>query len=112
MRVSGYTRDLAAALSGWGVVHAQAGEFIVTDVPTLKMATFIPLSPPLALIGAVPDRDVAEETVAEINSVLRAGSQEYYFAHDLSKCPFSATPHLLTPMCRRIRGRVCKSTDC
>jgi hypothetical protein len=65
MRMSGYTRDLAAALSGWGIVHAQAGEFIVPDVPTLKMATFIPLSPTLALVGAVPDGDVVEETVAE-----------------------------------------------
>lgn len=88
MRVSGYTRDLAAALGGWGVVHAQAGEFIVPDVPTLKMTTFLPLSPMLALIGAVPDGDIVEETVAEINSLLKAGSQEYYFAHDLVKCPF------------------------
>jgi hypothetical protein len=44
----------------------------------------------LALVGAVPDVDVVEETVAEVNSVLKAGSQDYYFAHDLSKCPFSA----------------------
>ncbi|MGF6858202.1 hypothetical protein [Paraburkholderia sp. CI3] len=89
LRVSGYTRDLAAALSGWGVIHAQSGEFIVPDVPTLKIKTFIPLSPVLALVGAVPDGDVLEETVAEINSALKAGSYQYYFARDLSKCPFS-----------------------
>jgi hypothetical protein len=34
MRVSSYTRDPAAALGGRGVVHAQADEFIVPDVPT------------------------------------------------------------------------------
>ena len=90
LRVGGYTRDLAAALTGWGVVHAQAGEFIVPDVPTLKIVAFIPLSPTLALIGGVLDGDVVEQTVAEINSALKAGSQEYYIARDLSKCPFSA----------------------
>jgi hypothetical protein len=89
MRVGGYTRDLATALTGWGVVHTQSGEFIVPDVPTLKIATFIPLSPTLALIGAVPDGDVVEETVAEVNRALRAACCEYYFARDLSACPFS-----------------------
>ncbi|WP_158340961.1 hypothetical protein [Paraburkholderia xenovorans] len=52
------------------------------------MTTFLPLSPMLALIGAVPDGDIVEESVAEINSLLKAGSQEYYFAHDLVKRPF------------------------
>jgi hypothetical protein len=86
MRVSHYARDLAA-LTGWGVIHAQSGEFIVPDVPT---HTIIPLSPKLALAASSPDGIILEQNLAEINSALKAGSREYYFSRDLSKCPFSA----------------------
>jgi hypothetical protein len=86
MRVGHYARDLAA-LTGWGVIHAQSGEFIVPDVPS---HTIIPLTPKLALVASVPDGMVLEQNLAEVNSALRASSREYYFSRDLSKCPFSA----------------------
>jgi hypothetical protein len=85
MRADLYARDLAA-LATWGVIHAQSGEFIVPDVP---LHTIIPLSPKLALIGSAPDGIILEQNVAEINSAIKAGSREYYFARDLLKCPVS-----------------------
>lgn len=84
MRVWHYARDLAA-LSGWGVIHVQSGEFIVPDVPS---HTLIPLTPTLALVASVPDGFILEQNLAEVNSALRASSREYYFSRDLSQCPF------------------------
>jgi hypothetical protein len=90
MRVHQYARELAALNERWGVVRAQSGEFLVPDVPT---HTIIPLSPKLALVAPALDGTIIEQTVAEINSALKAGSRAYYFARDLSKCPvFPATP--------------------
>ncbi|OJA41913.1 hypothetical protein BGV47_02835 [Burkholderia ubonensis] len=86
MRIGHYARDLAV-LTGWGVIHAQTGEFIVPDVP---MHTIIPLTPKMALVASVPDGYVVERNLAEVNSALRASSREYYFARDFSKCPFLA----------------------
>ncbi|MCA7939475.1 DUF4238 domain-containing protein [Burkholderia cepacia] len=85
MRIGRYASDLAA-LTGWGVIHAQSGEFIVPDVPS---HTIIPLTPKLALVASVRDGFVLEQNLAEVNSALRASSREYYFSRDLSKCPFS-----------------------
>lgn len=86
MRANRYAHDLAA-LTRWGVIHAQSGEFIVPDVPS---HTVVPLSPNLALIAPAPDGTILEQNLAEINSATKANSQEYDFARDLSKCPFSA----------------------
>jgi hypothetical protein len=85
LRVGRYAHELATAVSEWGVIHTQSGEFIVPDVP---MRTIIPQSPTLALIAPSLDGTILEPNVAEINSALRADSNEYYFARDLSKCPF------------------------
>ena len=84
-RIADYARDLAA-IDGWGVIHAQSGEFIVPDIP---VHTIIPLSPRLALVAPAPDGTILEANVAEINSAVRAGCLEYYFARDLSMCPFA-----------------------
>ncbi|HHV7524832.1 TPA: DUF4238 domain-containing protein [Burkholderia orbicola] len=86
-RMADYTSELVAALSGWGVIHAQSGEFIVPDIP---VHTIIPLSPRLALAASAPDGTILEANVAEINSAARAGCLEYYFARDLSMCPFAS----------------------
>jgi len=84
-RISDYARQLAV-VTGWGVIHAQSGAFIVPDVPV--QAT-IPLSPKLALIASQPDGMIDESNVARINSGLKAGCREYYFSRDISKCRFS-----------------------
>jgi hypothetical protein len=83
MRISQYADDLPA-LTRWGVIQTQSGEFIVPDVP---WHTIMPLSPKLALVGSGADGMILEQNVAEINSAFKAGSREYYFAYDLSKCP-------------------------
>ncbi|WP_176317572.1 DUF4238 domain-containing protein [Burkholderia vietnamiensis] len=85
-RMADYASELVAAVSGWGVIHAQSGEFIVPDMPVHMI---IPLSPRLALAASAPDGTILEANVAEINSAVRAGSLEYYFARDLSMCPFA-----------------------
>jgi hypothetical protein len=85
-RMADYARDLAA-IDGWGVIHAQRGEFIVPDIP---VHTIIPLSPRLALVAPAPDGTILEANVAEINTAVRAGCREYYFARDLSMCPFAS----------------------
>jgi hypothetical protein len=82
-RIDRYVLDLAV-LPAWGVTHAQSGEFIVPDVP---VGAIIPLSPKLALVASQPDGTIVEADVAVINSGLKAGSREYYFSRDLSKCP-------------------------
>ncbi len=86
MRIAGYADDLAA-IGGWGVVHAQSGEFVVPDVP---VHTIIPISPRLALVAPAPDGVILEANLAEINSAVRRGCREYYFGRDLSMCPFAS----------------------
>jgi hypothetical protein len=77
--------DLAAGVTRWGVISAQSGEFIVPDVP---IHGIIPLTPRLALVHSAPDGIIVERNVAEINRAMRATSQDYFFAHDFSNCPF------------------------
>lgn len=67
--------------------HSRAEwEFIVPDIP---VHTIIPLSPRLALVAPAPDGTILEANVAEINTTIRAGCLEYYFARDLSMSPFA-----------------------
>jgi hypothetical protein len=68
----------------WGVITSQSGEFIVPDVP---LHTVIPLSPRLALVNSDRDGVITEQNLDEINRAARRASQEYFFAHDLSKAP-------------------------
>jgi hypothetical protein len=84
MRIDAYARQLAAEVTGWGVISAQSGEFVVPDVPP---HTIIPLSPHLALVGSIRDGVIVEQNLAEINRAARAASQEYFFARDLTKRP-------------------------
>ncbi len=84
--INNYTREDLAAITGWGVIHVQSGEFIVPDVPE---HTIIPLSPQLILAASHPDGTAPESNVAVINSALRSGCREYYFSRDLSKCRFA-----------------------
>ena len=84
LRINGYAAELAA-LTRWGVIRAQAGEFIVPDVP---VHTVIPLSPTFALISPAPDGVIVEQNLAEINRSAMASSQAYFFARNLSHCPF------------------------
>lgn len=85
LRIDNYARDLAASVTRWGVISAQSGKFIVPDVPSHGI---IPLTPRIALVQSAPDGMIIERNVAEINRAMRATSQDYFFARDLSSCPF------------------------
>jgi hypothetical protein len=69
----------------WGIIRAQSGEFVVPDVPARLM---IPLTPHLCLISGGVTGTILESNVAEINRLVRAASQEYFFARDFASCPF------------------------
>jgi hypothetical protein len=84
MGIDAFAIQLAEGVTRWGVVFAQSLEFVVPDVPS---CTIIPLSPHLALVGSLPDGMITEQKLAEINRAAMAGSREYYFARDFSRCP-------------------------
>ena len=69
----------------WGIIRAQEGEFIVSDVPTYRA---IPITPTLCLMSPAPNGMITLQNVAEINRSVSASSHEYLFAKDFSKCPF------------------------
>jgi hypothetical protein len=85
MRANYLALELANSITRWGVVSTEAGEFIVPDVP---LHGIIPLTPRLALAQSAPDGMITEKNVAEINRAMRSASQDYFFARDLSACPF------------------------
>jgi hypothetical protein len=85
MRTNHFALDLATKASRWGVISTQSGEFIVPDVPSHGV---IPLRPGLALVQSAPDGTITEKNLAEINLAMRSLSEGYFFARDLSKCPF------------------------
>lgn len=85
LRIDHYVRDLATSVTRWGIISAQSGDFIVPDVPSHGI---IPLTPRLALVQSAPDGMITEQNVAEINQAMRATSQDYFFARDVSSCPF------------------------
>lgn len=86
VRTNRYADHLANSILRWGVIRAQAAEFIVPDMPWHGV---LPLTPHLALINSSPDGLFTEESVAQFNSAMRAGSQDYFFARDFANCPFN-----------------------
>jgi hypothetical protein len=57
-------------------------------VPDVPSHGTIPVTPCLALVQSAPDGMITERNLAEINLAMRTLSQGYFFARDLSKCPF------------------------
>jgi hypothetical protein len=80
----GYARDLQHE-TRWKIVRSRSGEFVVSDIPAPFM---IPLNPRLCLISRGASGNIPRSRVAEINRITRAASGEYFFARDLSRCPF------------------------
>ena len=85
LRVYEYAKDLEKNLKRWGVIETQAGEFIVPDVP---FHTILPITPRLALVNSEQDGHITEQNLAQLNQAMRTSSQSYFFARDLSHCPF------------------------
>lgn len=65
--------------------RAQAGVFIVPD---RLCRGFLPLMSELPLVSAAV-RTTTETNLAQFNRATRAGSQDYFFARDFARCPFS-----------------------
>jgi hypothetical protein len=86
MRTGFYVEELAKIVTRWGILMAQSGEFIVPDVPWHGV---IPLTPRHALVWNTPDGVITEQNLGQVNSAARSVSEVYYFARDLTRCPFA-----------------------
>jgi hypothetical protein len=69
----------------WKIIRSRSDEFIVPDAPARFI---IPLTPRLCLISRGASGPILRSRVATINRAARAASREYFFARDLSSCPF------------------------
>jgi hypothetical protein len=69
----------------WGIVRTDDGEFIVPDTPSNQ---FMPIAPRLALATPTPGGLITFETLVNVNRISIKNSQRYFFAHDISKCPY------------------------
>ncbi len=72
------------AISKWGVVRSQSGEFAVPDFPAYGI---IPITPKLSLISDFHDTVATEEMITQINGQVASECREYLFAHSIGKCP-------------------------
>jgi len=72
------------AVTRWGVIEAQEGEFLVPDVP---LHTVIPFMPTRCLASPAPDGMITRQNLAEINRNSLAASRAYFFARDFAACP-------------------------
>lgn len=82
---AGIDRDSAMLADvQWGVLQAFDSQFLV---PAFPATLVIPLAPYLALCSGGISGIANRVTVAEINHSARTGSEAYYFAQDLARCP-------------------------
>ncbi|MGI2107736.1 hypothetical protein ACRN9A_21715 [Shewanella frigidimarina] len=71
----------------WGLLKAKEGEFIVAD--SYNDLAFMPISPILAFCAGSQDMQIDKADVTNANRQSIEKSREFYFARDLSKCPFA-----------------------
>jgi len=69
----------------WGILKSVNGEFIVPDQSSNSRV--LPLTPNLCFFSHSENDVIDEIELAKINACSIAGSKEYYFARNLSKCP-------------------------
>lgn len=80
----GLSRQIQASAK-WGILRTDDGEFIVPDTPGHQI---IPIAPRLALAAPAHGGLITFETLVTINRNLMASSQQYFFAHDITRCPY------------------------
>lgn len=68
----------------WGILRTSKSQFIVPD--NFSNARILPLSPTICFFSQSDDAVISNKEVAIINKLAIASSNEYYFAHDLSRC--------------------------
>lgn len=70
----------------WSIVKAREGCFIASDEPRRTMR--MPVSANICLVSGRQPEVIGYEEVAQLNSLARSTAYEYYFARDMSQCPF------------------------
>lgn len=68
----------------WGILRSSEGQFIVPDCPY----DMLPISPTIVLCAGQPSGWVAHNGVSRMNRRSRVLSFSYFFAQNLTKCPF------------------------
>lgn len=86
--------------ASWGILTAQGGEFIVPD--NFAAYGFMPVSPNICLAARLPDQTIGIESISVINGLAIHGSQRYYFARELTRCPVKKVMPLLIGECIRL----------
>ncbi|HVC50550.1 MAG TPA: hypothetical protein VND87_00865 [Stellaceae bacterium] len=72
------------AITRWGIIEAQEGEFLVPDVP---LHTVIPLTPTRCVASPALDGMITRQNLTEINRNSLGASRAYFFARDFTACP-------------------------
>ena len=88
MRTYRYAQN-ELAMTRWGIIEAQEGEFVVPDVP---WPTIMPITPTRCLAAPASNRMITRQNLVEINRNAIAGSQAYFFARDFRACPVWRAP--------------------
>lgn len=65
----------------WGVIQAQAGEFLMPDVPSHG---FVPLTPKVVLAANRPNGTVLKSNLKEINTTSLAYTWQYFVARNIA----------------------------
>jgi hypothetical protein len=76
-------RSESLSTAQWGIIRAHEGEFLVPDI---SYHPIVPLTPTLCLVPPAPNGTSLKQNVALINRSIKAASDAYFFARDLSKC--------------------------
>ncbi|WP_148715762.1 DUF4238 domain-containing protein [Chitinolyticbacter meiyuanensis] len=69
----------------WGIVRAEAGEFVLPD--TFGGNLVLPISPTCCFVADNPDGVVTREVVGELNALAKQSARNYMVARCFSACP-------------------------
>ncbi|HSC81452.1 MAG TPA: hypothetical protein VLC08_13935 [Chitinolyticbacter sp.] len=69
----------------WGVVRADAGEFVLPD--TFGGNLVLPISPTYCFVAGSPDGVIERDVVGELNALAKKSARKYIAARSLAACP-------------------------
>lgn len=92
IRLQGRVDQYAHQIKGWtwGVIQAQAGEFLMPDVPSHG---FVPLTPKVALAANHPNCTVLKSNLKEINIAFLAYTWRYFVARNIETAMAGISGH-------------------
>jgi len=70
----------------WGLLKAEVGEFVVADYYEDNL--IVPVDPQRIFVSGYDDAIINLESVKKINRISIGVAEKFYFARDLSKCPW------------------------